>query len=110
GDGSVGVAVGTGPAAAGQAVLAAPTGEEILVDDPVALLERLAIGVGGDALAQLLDVAGHLVTVVARQRPVPLARVELPTPDVQVRSTDVGERHPHQGGARLRVWHRVLAD
>ncbi len=43
--------------------------------DEVAGFEGFAGEVGGDALAELLDVAGHLVAVVAGQGPVPLAGV-----------------------------------
>src|SRR5687768_11201187 len=108
--GGVGVALGAGAAAAGEAVLAAATGEEILVDDAVALVERLPVRVGGEAVAELLDVAGHLVAVVAGQGPVPLAGVELAAPDVEVRAADVREGDADNGGARLGIGNGVLAD
>src|SRR5215207_9560585 len=89
------LAVQTGPAAA--------TGEEVAEDDPIANSEGLAIGVGADALAQRRDPAGALVSLVDRHGSPPLGRVELPTPHVQVRPTDVGQADPDQRCPRLRL-------
>ena len=85
-----------------QAGNAAPAGEEVVVDDAVALGERLAGRVCLDALAERDDPAAHLVAERA-----PLGRDHvLAAPPVEVAAADVGVGDLDQDRARLGVLER----
>src|SRR5262249_36529758 len=80
--------------------------EEIVVDDAIALMERLARRVGLDAGAEGIHAASHLVA----HGPPALGNDALTAEPVQIAATHVGVRDLHQDGARLRIRERIALD
>ena len=77
-------------------------------DDAVARGQRLAVGVGRDALAECGHVARPLVALVPRAGTVSVAA--LAQIAVHVRAADVGQGHLDQQAARRWLRHRVFAE
>src|SRR5205823_12215000 len=75
---------------------------EVLVGDAVANGKWLSAPIGGDAVAQCVDGAGHLVTDDAAVVAGHTGQRAVAPPDVEVGSADVGSCHANDDGAWFR--------
>ena len=89
------------------AAAALATTNEVLENHAIADGQRLTGRIGGEAIAQFVHHAGHLVPDRQAERlAVASGDVVGAPPDVQVAATDIGQGDPHDGGPRLGLGHR----